>query len=80
MIRASAALVRKVAPGAVERIKRAIEPAPPVAPPLEPPPPHEWLASDIIWALADDPTVDMDLAVGLAAVCHKPRREQRGNG
>ena len=79
VIRATAAMVRKVAPGAVERIKRAIEPAPPVAPPVEPPPPQEWLASDIIWAPADDPTVDMDRAVGLAAVCHKPRREHRGN-
>ena len=57
VIRATAALVRKVAPGAVERIKRAVEPAPPVAPPVEPPPPQEWLASDIVWAPADDPTV-----------------------
>lgn len=79
VIRATAALVRKVAPGAVERIKRVIEPAPPAAPPLEPPPPQEWLASDIIWAPADDPTVDMGRAVGLAAVCHKPRREHRGD-
>jgi SAM-dependent methyltransferase len=80
VIRASAALVRKVAPGAVQRIKRAIEPAAPVAPRVEPPPPQEWLASDIIWAPADDPAVDMDRAVGLAAVCHQPRRDHPGNG
>jgi SAM-dependent methyltransferase len=79
VVRASAALVRKVAPGAVERIKRAIEPAPAVAPPAEPPPPQEWLASDIVWAPVDDPTVDMDRAVGLAAVCRKPRRDCRGS-
>ncbi|MGA8360083.1 MAG: class I SAM-dependent methyltransferase [Candidatus Dormiibacterota bacterium] len=79
VVRASAALVRKVAPGAVERIKRAIEPAPAVAPPAEPPPPQEWFASDIVWAPVDDPTVDMDRAVGLAAVCRKPRRDCRGS-
>jgi SAM-dependent methyltransferase len=75
LIRVPAALVRRVAPGAVERIKRAVEPEQPPAPAApEAPAPREWLASDIIWALADDPTVDMDRAVGLAAVCHKPRR------
>src|SRR5579859_6202891 len=81
LVRVPAALVRRVAPGVVERIKRAVEgekPAPPqaaVAPTA--PAPREWLASDIVWALADDPTVDMDRAVGLAAVCHKPRRDRR---
>jgi SAM-dependent methyltransferase len=66
MIRASAALVRKVAPGVVSRIKRVVEP------PAQPA--QQWLASDIVWAPHDDPTVDMGRAVGLAAVCHGPRR------
>ena len=30
---------------------------------------------DSVWALADDPSVDMDRAVGLAAICHQPRQE-----
>ncbi len=84
-IRVPAALVRKVAPGAVERIRRALEPQEtptPAAPPPAPTAPvaREWLASDIVWAAADDPDVDMDRAVGLAAVCHKPRRDQRATG
>jgi SAM-dependent methyltransferase len=67
VITATAALVRKVAPGVVARVKRAVDPAPAQ-------PAQEWLASDIVWAPYDDPTVDMDRAVGLAAVCHRPRR------
>jgi SAM-dependent methyltransferase len=66
-IRVAAALVRKVSPGTVERIKRSIEPAAAAE--------REWLASDIIWADVDDPTVDLSRAVGLAAVCRKPRRD-----
>jgi SAM-dependent methyltransferase len=78
LIRVPAALVRRVAPGAVERIKRAVEPEPPAAPAAPAPAAatKEWLASDIVWALADDPSVDMDRAVGLAAICHQPRRER----
>lgn len=77
VVRTTAALVRKVAPGAVERIKRALDPqqhASPVAPVPASPAPQEWFASDIVWAPIDDPTVDMSRAVGLAAVCRKPRR------
>jgi len=74
MVRATAALVRKVAPGAVERIKRAVEPPPAAPAAAAAPVPQEWLASDIVWAAADDRSVDMDRAVGLAAICHKPRR------
>jgi SAM-dependent methyltransferase len=77
VVRSTAALVRKVAPGAVERIKRALDPpqpAPSPAPVLAAPTPQEWFASDIVWAPIDDPSVDMNLAVGLAAVCRKPRR------
>jgi SAM-dependent methyltransferase len=81
LIRVPAALVRRVAPGAVERIKRAVESPQPVAPEpaLTPAAPatREWVASDIVWALFDDPSVDMDRAVGLAAVCRKPRRDRR---
>src|ERR1700693_78236 len=78
LIRVPAALVRRVAPGAVERIKRAVE-TEPAATPAAPAPAaatKEWLASDIVWAPADDSSVDMDRAVGLAAVCHQPRRER----
>jgi SAM-dependent methyltransferase len=79
VIRNTAALVRRVAPGVVERIKRVTEP-PPAAPEVRAAPaPQEWFASDIIWAPADDPSVDPNLAVGLAAVCHKPRRDDRGD-
>ncbi len=78
MVRATAALVRKVAPGAVERIKRAVEPPPAAPAAAAAPVPQEWLASDIVWAAADDPSVDMDRAVGLAAICHKPRRNVPG--
>jgi SAM-dependent methyltransferase len=76
LVRSTAALVRKVAPGAVERIKRALDkqPAPPAAPAPASPAPQEWFASDIVWAPIDDPSVDMNRAVGLAAVCRKPRR------
>jgi SAM-dependent methyltransferase len=83
LIRVPAALVRRVAPGAVERIKRAVEsphasaPEPAVALAAQALATREWVASDIVWALADDPAVDMDRAVGLAAVCHKPRRDRR---
>ena len=81
LVRVPAALVRRVAPGVVERIKRAVEGEKPVPPQAaiapSAPAPREWLASDIVWALADDPTVDLDRAVGLAAVCHKPRRGPR---
>ncbi|HVC42627.1 MAG TPA: methyltransferase domain-containing protein [Candidatus Saccharimonadales bacterium] len=78
VIRVSAALLRKVAPGAVERIKRAVEPTRPSVPAVPAQPaPQEWLASDIVWAKADDPTVDMERAVGLAAVCRRPRRVRR---
>ena len=66
-IRVAAALVRKVSPGTVERIKRSIEPAATME--------REWLAADIVWADVDEPTVDMSRAVGLAAVCRKPRRD-----
>ena len=78
LIRVPAALVRRVAPGAVERIKRAVEPEPPATPAAPAPAAatKEWLASDIVWAPADDSSVDMDRAVGLAAVCHQPRRER----
>jgi protein-L-isoaspartate O-methyltransferase len=31
---------------------------------------------DNVWALTDDPSVDMDRAVGPAAVCHRPRRDR----
>ena len=77
-VRATVALVRKVAPGAVERIKRAVEPPPAGPAAAAAPVPQEWLASDIVWAAADDPSVDMDRAVGLAAICHKPRRNVPG--
>jgi SAM-dependent methyltransferase len=73
VVRRMAALVRKVAPGAVERIKRVIEP--PQHAPDEAPAPREWFATDIVWAPADDPSVSMDRAVGLAAICRKPRRD-----
>jgi SAM-dependent methyltransferase len=66
-IRVAAALVRKVSPGTVERIKRTIEPVVAAK--------REWLAADIVWADVDDPTVDVSRAVGLAAVCRKPRRD-----
>jgi SAM-dependent methyltransferase len=76
VVRSTAALVRKVAPGAVERIRRALDkqPAPTAAPAPAVPAPQEWFASDIVWAPIDDPSVDMNRAVGLAAVCRKPRR------
>jgi SAM-dependent methyltransferase len=80
VVRYTAGLVRKVAPGAVERIKRAIEspqPAQTTAAVPAAPAPQEWFASDIVWAPADDPAVDMDRAVGLAAVCRKPRRDRQ---
>jgi SAM-dependent methyltransferase len=80
LVRVPAALVRRVAPGFVERIKRAVEGEKPVTPEAAAvpaaPAPREWLASDIVWAFADDATVDMDRAVGLAAVCHRPRRDR----
>jgi hypothetical protein len=79
VVRFTAALARKVAPGAVERIKRVIDPqqaAPAAAPIPAVPAPREWFASDIVWAPADDPSVDMNRAVGLAAVCRKPRRDR----
>jgi SAM-dependent methyltransferase len=79
VVRSTAALVRKVAPGAVERIKRALDPqqpAPSAAPVPAAPAPQEWFASDIVWAPIDDPSVDMNRAVGLAAVCRKPRRDR----
>ncbi len=78
VVRFTAALVRKVAPGAVERIKRAIEPPQPAreeGPVPTPPAPREWFATDIVWAPADDPSVNMNRAVGLAAICRKPRRD-----
>ena len=78
VVRFTAALVRRVAPGAVERIKRAIEtpqPAPEEVPVPASPAPREWFATDIVWAPADDPSVNMNRAVGLAAVCRKPRRD-----
>jgi 2-polyprenyl-3-methyl-5-hydroxy-6-metoxy-1,4-benzoquinol methylase len=81
LIRVPASLVRKLAPGVVERIKRAIEPEQPVAPAttaVPAPAPREWLSTDIVWARADDPAANMDRAVGLAAVCHKPRRAVQG--
>ncbi len=77
VVRVTAALVRKVAPGAAARIKRAIEPTTTDAAPQSPAP-QEWFASDIIWAPFDDPSVDMNRAVGLAAVCRKPRRDSHG--
>jgi len=80
-VRSSAALVRKVAPEVVERIKRAVDSPqrlPDVAP-VSAPAPREWFASDIVWAPADDSSVNMSRAVGLAAVCRKPRRDGRGN-
>ena len=73
LIRVPAALVRKVAPGAVERIKRAVDPQKQEESPV--PTPREWLSTDIVWAAADDPDSDMSRAVGLAAVCRKPRRD-----
>jgi len=77
IITAAAALVRKVSPAAVERIKRVVDPnAPPVPVPK---PPQEWLASDIAWLDANDPAVDMAWAVGLVAICHKPRRDGRAH-
>jgi SAM-dependent methyltransferase len=76
LIRVPASLVRRVAPGAVERIKRAIEPEQPVAPAVQAAPPREWLSTDIVWARADDPAANMERAVGLAAVCHQPRRDR----
>src|SRR5580704_14162786 len=80
LVRVPAALVRRVAPGFVERIKRAVEGEKPVTPEAAAvpaaPAPRGWLASDIVWAFADDATVDMDRAVGLAAVCHRPRRDR----
>jgi SAM-dependent methyltransferase len=72
-IRVPAALVRNVAPGVVERIKRAVEPQQRDEPAA--PSPREWLATDIVWLSADDPDADMSRAVGLAAVCRKPRRD-----
>jgi SAM-dependent methyltransferase len=78
VVRSTAALVRKVAPGAVERIKRAFDPQQPAstaAPASAAPAPQEWFASDIVWAPIDDPSVDMNRAVGLAAVCRRPRRD-----
>jgi SAM-dependent methyltransferase len=77
LIRFTAGLVRKVSPGAVERIKRAIESPEPAQAraPESAPAPREWFASDIVWASADDPSVNMNRAVGLAAVCRKPRRD-----
>lgn len=77
VVRFIAALVRKVAPGAVERVKRAMEsPQPAPAGVSAPSAPREWFASDIVWASADDPSIDMNRAVGLAAVCRKPRRDE----
>ncbi len=79
VVRYTAGLVRKVAPGAVERFKRAIEsPQPAQATAAVPAPavPREWFATDIVWAPADDTSVDMNRAVGLAAVCRKPRRDR----
>jgi len=78
VVRSAAALVRTVAPGVVERIKRAIDkqPASTAAPAPAAPAPEEWFASDIVWASIDDPSVDMNRAVGLAAVCRKPRRDR----
>jgi len=82
VVRFTAGLVRKVAPGAVERIKRAVDrqPTRATAPVAAPPAPHEWFASDIVWAEADDPGVDMNRAVGLAAICRKPRRDRPAKG
>jgi SAM-dependent methyltransferase len=80
VVRYTVSLVRKVAPGAVERIKRAIESpqsAQATAPIPAAPIPQEWFATDIVWASADDPSVDMNRAVGLAAVCRKPRRNRQ---
>ena len=79
VVRATAALVRRVAPGVVERIKRAVEPPQTAPAAAHAPAPREWLASDIIWAPADDRSVDMNRAVGLAAICHKPRRNGSRN-
>jgi SAM-dependent methyltransferase len=80
VVRVAARLIRTVAPRAVERIKRSVDPqpsAPAVAPEPAAPAPQEWFATDIVWTPVDDPSVDMNRAVGLAAVCRKPRRDLR---
>lgn len=65
LVRGALAFAREVAPGGLERLSSELDRRRSG---------REWSPRDIRWLTGDDPGLDLDRCVGLAAVCRGPRR------